>query len=113
MSQLTTHALDLVRGCGAGGLEVSATRLSPDRHDFGAITLGADGRGVLISGEAFRPGVYELVFLIGAYHRSRSLADDSAFLEEAPVRFRVADASAHCHLPILISLYGYSVYRGG
>jgi 5-hydroxyisourate hydrolase len=112
--QLTTHALDIVLGHGASGLMVLVSRVEPDPEPFGEVELDAGGRGVLLSGPAFRTGVYELVFKVGDYRRARGVsAADPAFLDEIPVRFGVADASAHCHVPLLISLYGYSAYRGG
>jgi 5-hydroxyisourate hydrolase len=52
-----------------------------------------------------------LVVKVGDYHRAKGLA--GGFLDEVPVRFGVADAAVHCHVPLLISLYGYSTYRGG
>ena len=109
--RLTTHALDLVLGHGAGGLKVWVRRL-PDQ-EFGEVELDDGGRAVLLEGERFEPGLYELHFRVGDYHRSRGLVDGDAFLEDVPIRFRVADADVHCHIPLLISLYGYSTYRGG
>ena len=110
--QLTTHAHDLVLGRGAGGLKVWVRRLPDD--EFGEVELDAGGRAVLLEGERFEPGLYELHFRVGDYHRSRGLVDgDGAFLEDVPVRFRVADAATDHHIPLLISLYGYSAYRGG
>jgi len=111
--QLTTHALDIVLGHGANGLKVWAKRLSPNALEIGEVELDAGGRAVLATGETFTAGIYELTFRVGDYHRARGLVDGDAFLEEVPVRFRVADAALHCHVPLLISLYGYSTYRGG
>ena len=111
--RLTTHALDLVLGRGAAGLAVVVRRLEPDAIDLGRIVLDEGGRGVLAEGPAFTAGLYELIFAIGDYHRRAEIADAGAFLEAAPARFRVRDASLHTHVPILISLYGYSLYRGG
>ena len=111
--QLTTHALDLVLGHGAAGLTVWVKRLSPNPLEIGEVELDGGGRAALASGEAFEAGMYELTFRIGDYHRGRGLVDGEAFLEEAPVRFRVKDAALHTHIPLLISLYGYSIYRGG
>lgn len=111
--RLTTHALDLVLGHGAAGLTVSVRRLAPAEPWLGQVELDQGGRGVLLEGEAFVAGLYELDFHVGDYHRQRELVDGEAFLEVVPVRFRVTDASAHCHIPLLISLYGYSTYRGG
>jgi 5-hydroxyisourate hydrolase len=109
--QLTTHALDIVLGKGAGGLKVEVHRLEPIREALGEIALDAGGRAVLLSSDSFMPGVYELVFKVGDYHRASGLA--GSFLDEVPIRFGVADASLHCHVPLLVSLYGYSTYRGG
>ncbi len=111
--QLTTHALDIVLGHGANGLKVWVKRLSPNTQEIGEVELDGGGRAVLASGKTFAVGVYELTFRVGDYHRARGLVDGDAFLEEVPVRFRVADSEVHCHVPLLISLYGYSTYRGG
>jgi 5-hydroxyisourate hydrolase len=111
--QLTTHALDIVLGHGAAGLKVWVKRLSPSAQEIGEVELDAGGRATLASGDDFAAGVYELTFRVGDYHRGRGLMEGEAFLEEVPVRFRVADPDIHCHIPLLISLYGYSTYRGG
>jgi 5-hydroxyisourate hydrolase len=111
--KLTTHALDLVLGHGASGLKVAVRRISPADPWLGQVDLDEGGRGVLLEGESFVPGFYELTFNVGDYHRARQLIQGEAFLEEVPIRFRVTDASAHTHIPLLISLYGYSTYRGG
>jgi 5-hydroxyisourate hydrolase len=115
--KLTTHALDLVLGCGAGGLTVHVRRLGPEAADLGTVVLDEGGRAVLAEGEGLQAGVHELTFAVGDYHRARGLvgglAGAAAFLDEVPVRFAVADATSHTHVPLLISLYGYSTYRGG
>jgi 5-hydroxyisourate hydrolase len=109
--QLTTHALDIVLGHGAAGLKVWVRRL-PD-VEIGEVELDSGGRAVLASGDRFEAGLYELTFRVGDYHRARGLVDGEAFLEDVPVRLRVKDAASHTHVPLLISLYGYSAYRGG
>ena len=111
--RLTTHVLDIVLGHGAGGLQVWVRRISPTAAFLGNVELDSGGRGVLASGDAFEAGLYELNFRVGDYHRARGMAGEDSFLEEVPVRFRIADASIHTHVPLLISLYGYSTYRGG
>lgn len=108
--RLTTHALDLVGGCGAQGMTVRVRRL-PDT-ELGEVELDAGGRGVLAAGDRFQAGVYELLFLVGDYHRRRGLVRAEAFLDEVPIRFRVSDSAADCHVPLLVSLYGFSSYRG-
>jgi 5-hydroxyisourate hydrolase len=111
--QLTTHAVDIVLGHGASGLQVWVKRISPTPAFLGQVELDSGGRGVLAAGEAFEAGLYELDFRVGDYHRARGLVAGDAFLEDVPVRFRVSDASLHCHVPLLIGLYGYSTHRGG
>jgi 5-hydroxyisourate hydrolase len=112
--RLTTHVLDLMLGCGAGGLEVELRRLQPKPEPLGVTTLDASGRAVLLEGEAFCAGVYELTFRVGAYHAGKGVAGGSPrFLDEAPIRFGVDDAGGHWHVPLLVSPYGYSTYRGG
>jgi 5-hydroxyisourate hydrolase len=111
--RLTTHVLDLVLGHGAGGLKVGVRRIHPAEPWLAQVELDEGGRGVLLEGESFVPGLYELSFHVGDYHRSRKLIEGDGFLEEVPVRFRVSDAEVHCHIPLLVSLYGYSTYRGG
>ena len=109
--QLTTHVLDLVLGAGAGGMGVS---VACDGEVLAETSLDAGGRAVLLTGDAFAGGVYELTFKVGAYHRASGQGSaDAPFLDEVPIRFAVADASVHCHVPLLVSLYGYSTYRGG
>ena len=111
--RLTTHAHDIVLGHGAGGLKVWVRRISPAEPWLAQAELDAGGRAVLVQGEKFIPGLYELNFHVGDYHRARKLVDGEAFLDEVPVRFRVEDAEARCHIALSISLYGYSTHRGG
>ena len=112
--QLTTHVLDLVLGRGAGGMTVSVERLGQGGGRLADVTLDEGGRAVLLAGAAFTPGQYELTFKIGDYHRATGQpVADPPFLGDVPVRFGVADAGGHCHVPLLVSHYGYSTYRGG
>ena len=119
--RLTTHALDLAAGRPAAGMRVDLYRWAQPldgierRERLGSFELDADGRspGPLLEGEAFAAGVYELVFHVAAYHRSAGARlVDPPFLDEVPVRFGVADAREHHHVPLLLSPYGYSTYRG-
>ncbi len=112
--QLTTHVLDLVLGSGAGGMSVVVRRLGPEPQTLAEVSLDAGGRAMLLSGEDFPAGQYELVFEVGAYHRTHGFDGGvPAFLDEVPIRFGVADAGVHWHVPLLVSHYGYSTYRGG
>ena len=114
--RLTTHVLDTASGRPAAGVRIDVFRL-----DDGEPTLlheavtNADGRcdAPLLAGRAFAAGRYELVFHAGAYFRASGVAlSDPAFLDEVPIRFGIAEAGAHYHVPLLISPYGYSTYRG-
>jgi len=106
--QLTTHILDTAAGRPAGGITVELHRLGDGAPEFltRAVTNG-DGRTAapLLAGEALRPGLYEITFHVGAYF-------PDGFFEGIPVRFRVSDASAHYHVPLLCSPWAYSTYRG-
>ena len=111
-AKLTTHALDTMRGHGAGGLTVHLSRLSPSPADLGAQTLDDGGRATLA--EALEPGVYQLLFDIGAYQRELGFEQaEPLFLDQIPVRFGLGAELTHYHVPLLINPYGYSVYRGG
>ena len=111
--RLTTHALDTMFGCGAAGLKVEVRRLSPSGERFPDAVLDEGGRAVLIS-DGLRKGVYELVFQVADYHRERGVAlADPPFLDAVTVRFGLADPEGHHHVPLLVSPYSYSTYRGG
>ncbi|MCM5558275.1 hydroxyisourate hydrolase [Pleomorphomonas sp. JP5] len=115
--RLTTHVLDTATGRPAVGLRIElwAIRLDGARDLVREAITNDDGRidGALLAGSALSSGIYELVFHAGDYLRAvgHSLADP-AFLDIVPIRFGIADASAHYHVPLLISPYGYSTYRG-
>lgn len=110
--RLTTHALDTVAGRGAAGLTVRLERVSPSRELVSTAGLDANGRAVLLDGPLV-PGVYQLEFGVGAYHRAQGLSlAEPAFLDAVVVRFGVADAGAHYHVPLVFSPHSYSTYRG-
>ncbi len=112
---LTTHVLDTARGCPAAGVKIMLYRVSGNSHRKIAETVtNADGRTdapILPQGK-FTVGTYELVFCAGDYLRATGQAGaEPLFLDEVPIRFGMAEA-AHYHVPLLISPYGYSTYRG-
>ena len=113
---LSTHVLDTARGVPAAGVGVTLYRVTGNSHrKIGAFVTNADGRvdGSLLKGDALTVGVYELVFGAGAYLRASGQAvGDVLFLDEIPIRFGVTDAAAHYHVPLLISPFAYSTYRG-
>ena len=109
MGRLTTHVLDTANGRPAVGLRLSLCRLEAEgRRGVVECTTNADGRcdAPLLEGQALEPGVYELIFQVGAYFGKET------FLDEVPVRFRVADPGQHYHVPLLVSPFGYTTYRG-
>lgn len=113
---LTTHVLDTARGCPAAGLKIALYRVSGNSHrKLVEMVTNADGRTdapILPSGK-FAVGTYELVFFAGDYLRASGLmAQEPLFLDQVPIRFGMSDADAHYHVPLLLSPYGYSTYRG-
>jgi 5-hydroxyisourate hydrolase len=113
---LTTHVLDTARGCPAAGLKITLSRVTDNRTQQIAETVtNADGRtdAPILPAEGFATGTYELVFFAGDYLRASGTAgDDPLFLDQVPIRFGMSDADAHYHVPLLLSPYGYSTYRG-
>jgi len=111
--EVTTHVLDTGREGPAGGVAVTLERLvDGDTEHLGNWTTNADGRvdEPLLSGDAVEPDTYQLTFDVGAYYRQTET--ESSFLETVPVRFVIADASDHYHVPLLLSPGGYTTYRG-
>jgi 5-hydroxyisourate hydrolase len=116
MGQLTTHVLDTHSGTPAAGMRVELFRVDGGEATRLAETItNAGGRcdGPLLSGAALRPGVYELRFHAGAYFAARGvILPGPPFLDVVPVRFGIADAAGHYHVPLLVSPWAYSTYRG-
>jgi 5-hydroxyisourate hydrolase len=113
--RLTTHVLDTASGKPAAGLKIALYRVSGETHrKVKEVVTNADGRcdAPLLEGESFATGQYELVFFAGDYLReSGHQLPEPAFLDQVPIRFGMAE-EAHYHVPLLISPYGYSTYRG-
>jgi 5-hydroxyisourate hydrolase len=113
---LTTHVLDLARGSPAADVRVELWRLdaSGDRTCLITTRTNADGRtdGPLLAGANFNVGSYELLFDVGEYFAAQQMTTDQPFLGQVPVRFHVADPAAHYHVPLLVTPWGYSTYRG-
>ncbi len=116
MGKLSTHVLDTARGRPAAGLTVELYRLEGERPKrLGTFTTNRDGRTErpLLEGEEMVAGVFELVFHAGAYFATSGLTlPEPAFLDLIPIRFGVANPEANYHVPLLLSPYGYSTYRG-
>ncbi len=115
MAKLTTHVLDTALGKPAADLAIDLYRIDGDaRAKIGSFTTNSDGRvnGPLLQGAAARPGVYELVFHAGSYLDATGQdLPNPKFLDVVPIRFGLAE-DAHYHVPLLISPFGYSTYRG-
>ena len=116
MGRLTTHVLDTATGCPAAGLRIELHRLEGDaRQPVAEAVTNADGRcdGPLLEGDALTAGVYELTSHAGAYFDALGLdLPEPKFLDTVPIRFGIADAGQHTHVPLLISPFGCSTYRG-
>ena len=116
MGQLTTHILDIMSGQPAAGVTVELFTLGGGGRELLAMAVtNADGRceKPLLAEGAFEPGVYELIFHVGEYFTAGgAAASQPPFLDLVPVRFCVADAGRDYHVPLLVSAYGYSTYRG-
>lgn len=112
---LTTHVLDTAQGCPAEGITITLYSLADGtRHKIAEAVTNADGRtdGPILPQDKFRTGTYELVFSAGAYLRATGQAGvDPLFLDQVPIRFGMAEDD-HYHVPLLLSPYGYSTYRG-
>lgn len=115
MGRLTTHVLDTARGRPAAGLALSLRRVGEGEGEIARAVTNRDGRcdRPLLEGDPMQAGVYELVFEAGAYLDSAG-ADlpEPKFLDQVIIRFGISDPDAHYHVPLLLSPYGYSTYRG-
>ena len=113
---LTTHVLDTASGRPAAGLAIDLYRIEGDaRLHLARKVTNDDGRtdGPILPQGQFSTGVYELEFHAGAYLNSTGTPpEDPRFLDVVPIRFGISDASAHYHVPLLLSPFGYSTYRG-
>jgi 5-hydroxyisourate hydrolase len=116
MGKLTTHVLDTARGKPAAGVKIMLYRVTGNSHKKIAETVtNADGRtdAPMLEGKAFTAGSYELVFCAGDYLRATGQASGEVlFLDQIPIRFGVPDETAHYHVPLLVSPFAYSTYRG-
>ena len=116
MGKLSTHVLDTAHGRPAAGVAITLFRQEAgDRRLLGRFTTNADGRcdSPLLEGALLLPGTYELDFAVGDYFAAAGLVlAVPRFLDIVTVRVGIADAGASHHVPLLVSPYGYSTYRG-
>ncbi len=112
MGRLTTHVLDTASGKPAAGLSISLSRLDGDtRQLLKTVKTNSDGRcdGPLLDGDEFTAGEYELDFDVAAYFGRQ---EENPFLGTVPIRFGVSDSTQHYHVPLLVSPFSFSTYRG-
>jgi 5-hydroxyisourate hydrolase len=116
MGNLTTHVLDTARGQPGAGVRVTLYRDLGDAHALiGDCVTNADGRcdEPLLEGEAFTQGRYRLLFEVGEYFSKAGYAlPEPPFVDTVVIDFGIADATAHYHVPLLVSPWSYSTYRG-
>jgi 5-hydroxyisourate hydrolase len=117
MGHLTTHVLDTAIGRPAAGMRIDFWSIDADnnRHLLKTVETNVDGRtgAPLLQGDKFVAGRYELVFFVGDYFSRAGVASaDPPFRGEVPLRFGIADADSHYHVPLLVSPWNYSTYRG-
>jgi 5-hydroxyisourate hydrolase len=117
MGKLTTHVLDSAAGTPARDVRIELHRLAPDAppQPLAETRTNADGRAPapLLEGDALLPGRYALTFHVADYFRARGVAlPDPPFLDDVVIRFGIADATQHYHVPLLVSPWSYSTYRG-
>lgn len=112
MGQLSTHVLNLSTGRPAANLRID---LHCEGQLLKTVITNADGRtdAPLVTGDDFKKGIYELIFHVAEYFTSQAVATpEPPFLSEVVIRFGVADITSKYHVPLLVSPYGYSTYRG-
>ncbi len=115
MGALTTHVLDTSSGKPGNGIRLDLYRIEGEPQHLMTSVTNQDGRcdEPILQGNDFSAGVYELVFHAGEYFdRTGASVTKPRFLDEVVIRFGVADAGQHYHVPLLISPFGYSTYRG-
>jgi 5-hydroxyisourate hydrolase len=116
MGRLTTHVLDTTQGRPGSGIDVSVARVEGDaRRVVATARTNADGRcdRPLLEGDALVPGVYEITFAVAAYFaRSGVALPEPPFVGDVVLRFGVADGGQHYHVPLLVTPWSYSTYRG-
>jgi 5-hydroxyisourate hydrolase len=114
---LTTHVLDIAQGIPASQMIIQLWKLEAEegRTLLKMVRTGANGRTEepLLVDEEFKVGMYELIFAVEAYFATQQVpTTDPPFLKDVPIRFSIADPGAHYHVPLLVSPWAYSTYRG-
>ena len=115
MTKLTTHVLDIYSGKPGKGIKVDLYYFNNDqKNKINTIILDADGRSkqALVEGANFKEGKYELVFFVGDYFKKISGISKIPFLDDVVIKFGISNIGEHYHVPLLVSPWSYSTYRG-
>ena len=114
MTKLTTHCLDTFSGKPAAGVKVDVYLVSGKREKLNSIILNNNGRAdkPLVEGTNFKEGQYELVFFVGDYFKKITNLPTTPFLNEIVIKFGVSNPKEHYHVPLLVTPWSYSTYRG-
>ena len=114
MTKLTTHCLDTFSGKPAKGVKVDVYFVSDKREKLNSIILNNNGRSdkSLVEGANFKEGQYELVFFVGDYFKKITETSKIPFLDDVIIKFGISNATQHYHVPLLVSPWSYSTYRG-
>ena len=114
MTKLTTHCLDTFSGKPAKGVKVEVYYISEKKEKLSSTILNDNGRAdkPLLEGTNFKEGQYELVFFIGDYFKNLTNLPKIPFLNEVVIRFGISKPDEHYHVPLLVSPWSYSTYRG-
>lgn len=115
MTKLTTHVLDVYSGRPGKGIKVELFYINgQEKIKLNSIVLNSDGRSdnPLVEKDKFKKGKYELVFNIGDYFKNILKSEAIPFLEDVVIRFGISNNSEHYHVPLLVSPWSYSTYRG-
>ena len=115
MTKLTTHVLDIYSGKPGAGIKVELYYFNNNKKEKkNTVILNQDGRAdkPLLEGENFLNGKYELVFFIGDHFKTASKSDKLPFLDDVVIRFGISNSKEHYHVPLLVSPWSYSTYRG-
>jgi len=115
MTKLTTHVLDVYSGKPGRGIKVDLYHIQNNKREkLKSVTLNNDGRvdKPLIEGADFKEGQYELVFFVDDYFKKITETPKIPFLDDVVIKFGISDAKEHYHVPLLVSPWSYSTYRG-
>tara|TARA_B100000686_G_scaffold59506_1_gene63939 strand:+ start:156 stop:506 length:351 start_codon:yes stop_codon:yes gene_type:complete len=115
MTKLTTHVLDIYSGKPGKGIKVEVYNIKDGKREkLNSLILNNDGRTdkPLIEGSAFQEGQYEIVFFVGDYFKKITETPNIPFLDEVVIRFGISNSNEHYHVPLLVSPWSYSTYRG-